>query len=179
MKMNKKTKLKLVGGFSAALLAALTGLYQAGYRYNSTPSYPIGIYKVDAADLEVQRGRLILICPPDTKFFRKANAKGYVAKGFCPNGYEPLIKKIAGVPGDHIVVDGFVFINGKKQPKSKVYNIDPQGYKLVHTPKKEYHLGNDQIFLLSDFNDKSFDSRYFGPVSANLIQGTITPVKVW
>ena len=161
------------------VVVILLVLHQYGYRYNATPSYPVGFYKVNTADNQIRRGKLVLVCPPDTKAFKEANKKSYIHKGFCPSGYQPLIKKIAGVPGDRIIVDRFVYINGIKQPKSRVYDVDPQGYKLAHTPKKEYHLGSNQIFLLSDYNDKSFDSRYFGPVNTNLIQGAITPVKVW
>ena len=177
--METKSKLKIVGGVAVTIFTILILLYQMGYRYNSTPSYPVGIYKVNSSNHKIVRGKLILICPPDTKFFRDANAKGYVAKGFCSNGYEPLIKKIAGVPGDKILIDKYVYINGIKQPKSKVYMIDPQGNILKQTPKKEYFLRKNQIFLLSDYNDKSFDSRYFGPVNINLIQGSVVPVFVW
>lgn len=161
------------------LFAAIAQLYNLGYRYNSTPSYPIGLYKVDKTDVKISRGKLILICPPDTKFFHKANANGYVAKGFCPSGFEPLIKKIAGIPGDDIFINKSVYINGIKQPKSRVYDRDPRGYKLKHPPKKAYHLKKNQLFLLSDYNKRSFDSRYFGPVTVDLIQGSIMLIQKW
>ena len=176
--MSIKRKLSIIVLSATSLVVLLVVLYQEGYRYNSTESYPIGIYKLNKANKTIVVGKLVLLCPPDTQIFEKANSHRYVADGYCPSGYQSLIKKIAAKEGDRVVVDKYVYINGVKQLNSKVYVTDSRGGRLVKPLKKEYILQKDEIFVLSDYNQRSFDSRYFGVVSSKLVQGKIKPIFI-
>jgi len=175
--MNKNTFLVSLAISIIILIASI--FYFGNYIYNATPSFPIGLYKINKNDKTIKRSKLILICPPATKLFYKANSKGYVSKGYCSSGLKPLIKKIAATSKDYISISKFVYINGIKQPKSNVYKKDSQGNSLKFSDKKNYYLKRNEIFLLSDYNERSFDSRYFGPIDKSLIIGTIEPVLVW
>jgi len=174
--MRKKSKAILFVSIITFAILSVYIFYKAGYRYNHTPSFPIGIYKLNKNDLVIKRGKLVLVCPPNSKIFKNTNKHNYISNGYCKSGYEPLIKKIAAIGGDKIVIDKFVYVNSIKQKNSRVYNYDSHGLELIHYPKKEFTLKPNQIFLLSDYNDKSFDSRYFGPLDMKLIQGSLKPL---
>jgi type IV secretory pathway protease TraF len=40
-------------------------------------------------------------------------------------------------------------------------------------------LSDGELFLLSDTNPASFDSRYFGPIAASAVLGTARPLWTW
>jgi len=167
----KTTARIALAGFGLFCVVA-TGLYLAGYRVNTTESYPIGIYKIEEG---YTKGDLVFLCP-EGKDFEKLNARGYIPKGLCPAGTKPLLKKAMAVAGDRVVVSDYVYINGKKVKNSKLYLYDSKGNRIKFFDQKSYYLGPGQVFVLSDYNDKSFDSRYFGPINQNSIIGKAVPV---
>jgi conjugative transfer signal peptidase TraF len=92
--------------------------------------------------------------------------RNYLRAGACPNGLEPLLKRVAGMPGDHIEVgqDG-IAINGRLWPQSRVVARDSHGRLM---PEAE-NFGSQTIppglaLVLSDRHPGGFDSRYFGLV---------------
>jgi len=148
-----------------------------GYRINMTDSYPLGIYQL--TDDAVKKGELILYCPPDTELFHDAQERGYFSYGLCNGFLSPLAKKLVAIPGDHVrSSDEGIYINEVLQTNSHALTLDSVGRALQPVSINDV-LTNNTIFILSDFNPGSFDSRYFGAVPYDGIQGVIRPVWTW
>jgi len=76
---------------------------------------------------------------------------------------EQHIKRIVGVPGDHIVIiNSHLYVNDEFISKSNKYIVD-----------QDYYLAEDEYFVQGDNLDHSFDSRQHGPIKAEQIYGTI------
>jgi conjugative transfer signal peptidase TraF len=137
------------GVFLAAsgLLLTLPCLWLAGHRFNATPSLPVGIYRLSAD--APGRGDYAVFCL-EGEFAELARERGYLQAGSCPSGLRPLLKKIAGLPGDPIPGDLAVRPAdslGRALPSVLAEGIVPPGMALLLAE----HPG-------------SFDSRYFGLV---------------
>jgi type IV secretory pathway protease TraF len=83
---------------SPLLLLALL----AGFRFNHTHSFPVGVYWTAPKVAEV--GDLGLFDPPDTPLFRLARGLGCVGSGgFRP--YERMLKRLVAIGGDVVIID--------------------------------------------------------------------------
>jgi len=149
--------------------------YKHNLRLNLTPSYPIGLYQLQSQT--PHKGELVLICPPDNQKFHNNNF-GFLASGDdCSTHTIPLIKKIVAVGGDTVVVGESVVINGREQPNSKVFKS--HNYHKLTPCIGEHELGSGEVWVMSDYYEKSFDSRYFCGVSEKNIIGAIKPILVF
>jgi signal peptidase I len=88
-----------------------------------------------------------------------------------------LIKRVIGVPGDHVTVrDGVITIYNSEHPGG--YNPDTFGeYRKinVHTPGNvDIDVGEGEVFVCGDNRVNSLDSRSFGTISANDIVGKLS-----
>lgn len=138
-------------------------------RINLTESYPVGLYKTDTHPSPKKKD-LVVVCPPNTQAF-KINNKEFIQPGKeCGTGTISLIKKIAATAGDVVEVNkSGVWINGQKQTKSKVYIFSPNMKKL-HPCYGKHIISKNCVWIMSDYDDRSFDSRYFCEVpAANII----------
>lgn len=78
-----------------------------------------------------------------------------------------LVKRVIGVPGDVIVIeDGKLFVNDVLQEEA--YVEDQTFAKVIEYP---IEVPEDHYFVLGDNRDVSKDSRHFGLVSENSIEG--------
>lgn len=177
--MSKKKKFLL---FLIVVLILVPGAlyipYRLGYIINTTISYPYGIYHLNQEKKEIFKGKMVMFCPPNNKAFEEANHR-YIPKisSRCENKYLPLIKKIVALPGDRVDIRyNHVYIDGKLQPNSTIYTMDFVGNKLRKLPKQSFIVPKGKLFVMSDYEKRSFDSRYFGSIDQNLIQGEISPV---
>lgn len=92
---------------------------------------------------------------------------------------EQLIKRVIGLPGDTISIgsDGIVTITNKEHPdgfnanQELGLNLEPA---YVDTPLT-VTVSSDQVFVMGDNRGPggSFDSRSFGPVDSNKIEGRL------
>jgi len=161
------------------MVIAFMVFYDRGYRLNLTESYPLGIYKVHrSTDLLIKKGDMILFCPPKDPNFIKAYQRGYLEAGLCPSGFWELQKKVMGIPGDRVVISDYVYINGVKIKNSKVYKVDPQlnDMNFMDPEHRDIIIPPGKMFVMSDYNDLSFDSRYFGLVDQNTTIGKTIPI---
>lgn len=156
-----------IGAGCSVLLATAYGL---GYRVNMTKSYPLGIY-LSVVTSEYQRGDLVIFCPPKREVFTYALGQGWLIPGRCESGTIPMMKKIAGIEGDRILVDKFVYINDVKQPNSLLQNIPYTAPSSL--------LQKNEVLLLSDYSSMSFDGRYFGAITKDHIEGKVKPIYTW
>ena len=155
----------------------LTGIviYMLGFRYNFTPSFARGFYIIEKTEQPLERGNLVIFCPPDTEAFKLASEREYVARGLCGAGdYRPLIKRVIGLEGDEIHIADDVHVNGALVQNSTVMTADSKG-----RPISAFEGGivpEGALFLMSDENANSYDGRYFGFVPREQIIGRIKPL---
>ena len=156
--------MKVILSASSLTLAALGLFWIFGLRINATASMPRGIYRL-APDAP-ERGDLVSVCLEQGYFATLALDRGYLRPGSCPNGLEPLLKRVVGMPGDLLEIgqDG-IAINGKLWPQSRAVARDSLGRPM---PEAE-NFGSRTIpaglaLVLSDRHPGGFESRYFGLV---------------
>lgn len=157
-----KILLAVAGAFF--LLALL--LHRAGYRFNPTPSLAKGIYRI--APGAPERGSPVAFCLLKSPWAALAGERGYLGPGSCPSGLRPLLKYLAGLPGDAVTMtpDGI-----RVEPVSGPARVWPAAFRRedsVGRPLPESSLRAGVIpagmaLALSDYPG-SFDSRFFGLV---------------
>ena len=88
-----------------------------------------------------------------------------------------IIKYVFALPGDHACIKKqTLWINNKKI--GKVHRFYDKN-KLLPQTKICGKLVDDQYLLLSTESERSFDSRYFGVISAQNILGHATPIFIY
>ena len=138
-----------------------------GIRINITSSLPRGFYVVGqspAADL-------VEFCP-EGEPARISLERGYRTPwGSCPDGGSPLLKPIAAVYGDRVeVTNNGIQVNGKLIANSAAHFRDHRERELKPWPTGQYIVPAGSLWVVSDFNGWSFDSRYFGPIPCSLVR---------
>ena len=136
-----------------------------------------GFYRL--VDAPIRRGELVAACLP-VAAEREGVARGYLMRGDCPGGAEPVVKVVGGLAGDQIEVEaGSVLVNGKRLPNSATVARDSVGRPLAHVSWGKRLVAGDQVWLLGLNNRRSWDSRYFGPVPLEAVRGVVEPVLTW
>jgi conjugative transfer signal peptidase TraF len=140
-------------------------------------SAPVGIYRI--AESPAGRGALVAVCLPAV-LERQGLARGYLQRGDCRAGAEPVAKVIGAVAGDVVEVEpGWVAVNGVKFPNSQTAARDSAGRPLAHVLSGARRVGTGEVWLFG-FNDtRSWDARYFGPVPAANVRGALRAVVTW
>lgn len=78
-----------------------------------------------------------------------------------------LIKRIVGLPGETLqIISGCVYIDGKMMER----NIYTEDKGVLNTP---YVLKEDEYFIMGDNRGGSDDSRRFGSININDINGKV------
>jgi len=168
----------VLAGLSACGLAALAWASFVHplprLTYNPSDSVAVGWYRVDplyqrASSLPrpLSVGSIVLVPLP-------AEAAALAAqRGYLPTRI-PLLKRVGAVaPQEVCVADGKVRIDGV--PSAAVLPADRLGRPLPSWQQCR-QLRPGELFLLSVTNPASFDSRYFGPISAAAVIGVARPV---
>ncbi len=161
----------------SVLYALMAGAWIAGLRYNTTPSWPMGFYLLEALDGDPDPQSLVFACPPDTHRFREAYRRRYIGAGPCPGGYTPILKMVIAGAGTEVKVGTGVSVDGTVLRNSTVFAADGQGRYL--TAWVGGRVPNNHYLLMSDHFAGSFDSRYFGPLHRKQIIGNARPLLTW
>jgi signal peptidase I len=83
---------------------------------------------------------------------------------------ELLTKRVVAESGDTVrVVDGRIYVNNSREPMWR---------QPVHVANREWRVGRDQVFVVGDNRNNSFDSIDYGPIPKDLILGVVT-VRYW
>lgn len=159
---------------AAAAVAALTGVGWIGdIRLNLTPSYPLGLWRIEALDRAAAVGDLVFICPPDSPAFHMARERGYLGRGLCPGWFSPLIKTVVAIEGQRVDIAANVAIDDRPLTQSQLHAADAEGRGLA--PYSGGIVPPAHLFLHSDFVG-SYDSRYFGPIPSDGMLGLARPL---
>ena len=168
----------VLAGLSACGLAALAWASFVHplprLTYNPSDSVAVGWYRIDSFDPRTASlprplsvDSIVLVPLPATAAALAAQ------RGYLPTRV-PLLKRVGAVAPQHVcIVAGQVRIDGV--PTAAALPADRLGRPLPSWPHCR-PLAEGELFLLSVTNPASFDSRYFGPVSASVLIGVAHPV---
>ncbi|VTU31624.1 conjugal transfer pilin processing protease TraF [Variovorax sp. SRS16] len=140
--------------------------------YNPSDSVRRGWYSVDpvASPGSLHVGSIVLAQLP-------AEVAAFAAqRGYLPSGV-PLLKRIGAVaPQSVCVQEQVIRIDGDIAATARTHD----GMRRPLTDWQQCrHLGRGELFLLSNTNPASFDSRYFGPIAASAVIGIARPLWTW
>ncbi|MCK6817907.1 S26 family signal peptidase [Enterobacter chengduensis] len=165
-------------GVAAAGLAALAWAAFVSplprLTYNPSNSVAVGWYRIEpfshrAASLPrpLSVGSVVLVPLPNEAAALAAQ------RGYLPTRV-PLLKRVGAVsPQEVCVAGGIVRIDGVRA--ASVLSADRLGRPLPSWQQCR-RLEPGELFLLSVTNPASFDSRYFGPITASNVIGVAHPV---
>lgn len=156
------------------MLALGLAAYQLGFRFNLSPSIAPGVYRV--TDGPIQRGVTIIVCLPRA-LSALAREREYISAGSCADGNAPIGKRVAATAGDTVDVSSAgIAVNGRLMPNTQPLASDRDGRTLPRIAHGRYRVPVGEVWLLSTFSPRSFDSRYFGPVPLTHVVNRVRPV---
>jgi conjugative transfer signal peptidase TraF len=169
-----------VWGIAAMLWLAVQIAHVAGIRINHTPSLAVGLWRITLLNGPLRRGQIVSFCPPDGAALREARRRFYIGSGTCPGGYEPMLKEVIAVAGDVVQLDAAgVVVNGRLLSRSRRLDTDAAGQPVPGIPHGTMMLAPGSFWAGAFAHPRSFDSRYFGPVSSDSIIGAAAPLLCW
>ena len=88
---------------------------------------------------------------------------------------ESRLKRVVGLPGERLVfTEGTLLVDGARLPEPYLRGLPP--YLGLET--REFSLGSDAYFVTGDNRAHSTDSRHFGPVGRQALEGAVV-CRVW
>ncbi|HBP1971174.1 TPA: S26 family signal peptidase [Pseudomonas aeruginosa] len=160
-------------GFAALIWAAFVSPLPR-LTYNPSDSVAVGWYCIEpfaprtASPPRPLSVDSIVLMPLPARAAALAAQRGYLP------AHIPLLKRVGAVAPQHVcIVAGQVRIDGV--PAAAALPADRLG-RLLPSLQLCRRLEPGELFLLSVTNPASFDSRYFGPVSASAVIGVAHPV---
>jgi conjugative transfer signal peptidase TraF len=143
------------------LLLLVLGL--SWLRLNLSPSVPLGLYLLRRVPAPLERGMLVVFpVPPSVQLWWSR--------------WLPLLKPIAGLPGDTVCVWAQTFlVNGRSFGPVLTESSDGRP-----VPRLDgcFTVAPDAVIVASD-TPRSLDSRYFGAVPIAQLEGVATPLLTW
>ncbi|MBG6118423.1 conjugative transfer signal peptidase TraF [Sphingobium sp. JAI105] len=134
--------------------------------WNATASAPIGLYAVSPGASPIV-GDLALVMP-DARL-----AHWLARRHALPLGV-PLIKHVAATAGQTVCRSGVtILIDGRPVARARAHDTAGRPLPVWAGCRR---LGSGEIMLLNAAVEDSFDGRYFGPLSAEGLIGTVRPM---
>ncbi len=153
----------------AALLMPLAVPHRAQIVYNPSDSVPPGWYRIVPADA-LQVGSIVLARLP-------APAAALAAQRDNLPAGTPLLKRIGAMAPQRVCMDG-TSVRIDDVVVTTVMRVDGQGRSLLAWSQCR-RLARGELFLLSNTNPASFDSRYFGPIRVSEVIGSAQSIWTW
>lgn len=86
-----------------------------------------------------------------------------------------FIKRVIGVAGDTVAVkNGVVYLNGQPMPDPHAHLEVAQGNRSAVSPRDNFGpvtVPKGKLFMMGDKRDRSYDSRFWGFVDINKVEG--------
>lgn len=170
--MKRHALLVCMGVCLAALVVPMLVQFQARIVYNPSDSAARGWYRIvptlGADSLHV--GSIVLARLP-------ASVAAFAAqRGYLPSGV-PILKRIGAVAPQSVCVREQVLrIDSAAVATARLHDGMRRPLPVWAQCRR---LVENELFLLSDTNPASFDSRYFGPIDASAMLGIAMPLWTW
>ena len=180
--MNPAARLVGLIGCAASGCVLSVVLHGEGIRINLSPSAPVGVFLATPVVAErqgsaqLQRGMLVAVCLPE-RVAEWGRARRYLMRGSCSDGTAPVGKTILAESGDTVTAtaDGLA-VDGRLVCNTRPLAQDRDGRPIARVPDGRYAVGAGEIWLISTYTTRSWDSRYFGPVPVAGVVETLKPV---
>ena len=161
--MTQRKKWQKVALWLALFSVSIFIIHGLGYRVNFTHSVPVGLWKLENGAI-LREGYVQV----------ETNPQAWYLLGVERKYYRPgarLLKKVVALEGDIIDYDTtekLLTVNGRFVPLTETVSRDSAGRNM---PQMSFpvRLGAGEAWLTSE-NKRGYDSRYFGPVSLDLLQ---------
>ncbi len=127
---------------------------------------------------EPQRGDIVVFRDPREEELEESIPEAVIrsvleAVGVRTRGHDDLIKRVIGLPGETIEVrDNHVVVNGK--PIEEPYIAED----AFMPDEPAVTVAEDEVFVMGDNRNASFDSRRFGPIPMDDLVGEAF-VTIW
>lgn len=177
---------EIFGWIEAIIIAIVVSMLIRGFIFETT------VVNMSSMEDTLQEGQRLIVEKPGyfihqprrgdiVVFEHQAGVFKGIVKYFVPfpNPHElDYIKRVIAIPGDKVdIIDGYVYINGKKTNETYVKGITER--KSDDYPKV---VPADKIFVLGDNREVSSDSREIGFIDIRKVRGRavfrIWPLKV-
>ena len=117
-------------------------------------------------------GAVVLI--DKVTFHAREPRRGDLVVTSDPRTGEPIVKRVVAIAGDSVGIDdGVLMLNGKKVAENYIDNDNMEGF--FFGPDVVPH---GEVFLLGDNRYISVDSRTFGPVTVDEVDGRVL-ATIW
>lgn len=152
--------IKILGMIVGVHLTVVSLLYITGFRP----------YHIESAGMEPTIARNEFVIGQLSETYRQHVSRFDIVVYMPPNApKERYAKRVVGLPGEHVMIDGRgIEIDGKLIDLPVMINRDGLGIQ-----RADMTLPRDAVFVLGDNTLKSYDSRYTGPVPLGNVLGTI------
>jgi conjugative transfer signal peptidase TraF len=140
--------------------------------YNPSDSVARGWYRIGpvAGTGSLHVGSIVLARLPDSV------AAFAAQRGYLPAGV-PILKRIGAVAPQSVCIrEQAVRIDGSAVATVRTHDA---AHRSLPAWTNCRQLSGAELFLLSDTNPASFDSRYFGPIDASAVLGIARPLWTW
>jgi conjugative transfer signal peptidase TraF len=154
---------------AAALIAPTVLETPPLYVWNSSESVPIGLYRVQRADILFVT-ELVAVQPPEPL------ATFLDLNGYLPAGL-PMLKRVLALPGQTVCRRG-ITVSVDAIEIGEARDRDGRGRPL---PKWRgcRVVGEGELFVMNWQSADSLDGRYFGFLPASAVIGRALPVWTW
>lgn len=172
-----------LGAVFVGLGVAAVAYQRSGVLLNHTGSMPLGLYRVTRAPRDavsgapvLTRGTPVVWCLP-LRLVGEARHRGYLGAGPCPGGVESILKEVAAIPGDTVLVDSAgMAVNGRRLPNSRPLPFDSRGRPIGAVRAGTYPVRPGEAWVWSPYTPQSFDSRYYGALPLRDLVGVARPL---
>jgi conjugative transfer signal peptidase TraF len=167
-----------IGALAIGAMFLWTGF---GVVFNYTHSAPFGLYREEfESEATIHDPAPYVFFCPDRRWPSMRGEPNYRdPMRTCPDGFSPLIKPVVAWPGDLVSVSANgIRVNGRPLPNSASIERDSKGQQLRPFAHGEYRVGPNELWVVSSFSTRSFDSRYFGPIPLRSVHSWLRPLLV-
>jgi conjugative transfer signal peptidase TraF len=132
----------------------------------STDSVKPGLYRRTPKD-ELRTGDYVLFITPRYRHLEVDIKERY------------MLKQVGALPGDEVCGSdkGILIINDR--PIAKIKEKTSKGIKIENKISGCFNISAYHFLPISTYNSNSYDGRYFGEVTQDLIVGKVRPLFTW
>ena len=88
---------------------------------------------------------------------------------------ESVLKRVVGLPGERVAfADGTLYIDGEAHAEPYLGGLPPH----LGLDAMDFALGTDEYFVMGDSRTRSTDSRHYGPIKRQQIEGRVV-CRIW